>query len=92
MNEMLTISSAEFASKTGFYTDEAMLQPVGVKRHGVTRVVLLSLKEYERLIRRDRQALHVRDLDEETIEAIRTAKPSKRAKDLDHLMEDARAR
>lgn len=92
MNEMLTISSAEFASKTGFYTDEAMLQPVGVKRHGVTRVVLLSLKEYERLIRRDRQVLHVKDLDKDAIEAIRTAKPSKRAKDLDHLMEDARAR
>ena len=26
------------------YTDEAMLHPVGIQRHGTTRVVMLSLK------------------------------------------------
>ncbi|MEO6433897.1 MAG: type II toxin-antitoxin system Phd/YefM family antitoxin [Sphingomicrobium sp.] len=86
---LLAVSAKEVSSKFGFYTDEAMLHPVGVQRHGVTRVVMLSLKEYERLVRRDRQVLHVKDLEDDAIDAIRTARPSNRARDLDHLMGDA---
>ena len=88
---LLAVPAKEVAGKFGYYTDEAMLHPVGIQRHGVTRVVMLSLKEYERLLRRDRQVLHVRDLDEDAIEAIRTAEPSERSKQLDHLMDDTRA-
>lgn len=88
---LLAVPAKEVASKFGYYTDEAMLHPVGIQRHGVTRVVMLSLKEYERLLRRDRQVLRVRDLDEDDIEAIRTAEPSKRSKKLNEIMEDARA-
>ena len=86
-----TVPAKEVASKFGFYTDEAMLHPVGIQRHGVTRIVMLSLKEYERLQSRDRQVLRVKDLDDDDLEAIRTAKPSERAKQLDEIMEDARA-
>jgi len=57
-----------------------MLHPVGIQWHGVTRVVMLSLKEYERLLRRDRQVLLAKDLDNNGIEAIRPAKASERAK------------
>ena len=89
---LLAVSAKEVASKFGYYTDEAMLHPVGVQRHGVTRVVMLSLKEYERLLRRDRQVLHVKDLDENDLEAIRTAKPSERSRALDHLMDDSGTR
>lgn len=88
---ILTVPAKEVASKFGFYTDEAMLHPVGIQRHGVTRVVMLSLKEYERLLSRDRKVLRVRDLDENDLEAIRTATPSKRAKKLDEILENARA-
>jgi hypothetical protein len=88
---LLTVPAKEVASKFGYYTDEAMLHPVGIQRHGVTRVVMLSLKEYERLLSRDRQVLRVRDLDDDDIEAIRTAKPSERSRKLDEIMEDARA-
>jgi hypothetical protein len=87
----MAVSAKEVAGKFGYYTDEAMLHPVGVQRHGVTRVVMLSLKEYERLLRRDRQVLHVRDLDENDLEAIRAAEPSERSRALDHLMDDSRA-
>ena len=83
MTELLAVPAKEVASKFGYYTDEAMLHPVGIQRHGVTRVVMLSLKEYERLLRRDRQVLDVRNLDNETLEAIRTAEPSERSKSLD---------
>ena len=89
---LLAVPAKEVASKFGYYTDEAMLHPVGIQRHGITRVVMLSLKEYERLLRRDRQVLHVRDLDEDAIEAIRTAEPSERSKSLDHLMDDPGSR
>jgi hypothetical protein len=88
---ILTVPAKEVASKFGYYTDEAMLHPVGIQRHGVTRVVMLSLKEYERLLSRDGKVLRVRDLDENDLEAIRTATPSERAKKLDEILEDARA-
>lgn len=88
MDTLRTVSAKEVASKFGYYTDEAMLHPVGIQRHGTTRVVMLSLKEYERLLRRDRQVLLVKDLDDETIEAIRNAEPSERSKELGRLLED----
>lgn len=77
---LLAVSAKEVAGKFGFYTDEAMLRPVGIQRHGVTRVVMISLLEYERLLRRDRQVILTKDLDETTIEAIREAQPSERSK------------
>lgn len=88
---ILTVPAKEVASKFGYYTDEALLHPVGIQRHGTTRVVMLSLKEYERLVRRDRQVLRVKDLDDDAIEAIRNAQPSERARKLDEILEDARA-
>lgn len=89
---LLTVAAKEVAGKFGYYTDEAMLHPVGIQRHGITRVVMLSLKEYQRLLARDRQVLHVKDLDDATLEAIRAAEPSKRSRALDHLMDDSGAR
>ncbi len=88
---MVTVPAKEVAGKFGYYTDEAMLHPVGIQRHGTTRVVMLSLKEYERLLRRDRQVLLVRDLDDETLDAIRNAEPSERSKELGRLMDDPEA-
>lgn len=90
MTEKLkTVSAKEVASKFGYYTDEAMLHPVGIQRHGTTRVVMLSLKEYERLLRRDRQVLLVKDLEDETLDAIRNAEIPPESRALDHLMDDA---
>ena len=87
---LLEVSAKEVASKFGFYTDEAMLHPVGIQRHGTTRIVMLSLHEYERLKRRDRQVIRTEDLDDETLDAILTAKVSERSKALNHLMDDTR--
>ena len=91
MAELLAVSAKDVAGKFGFYTDEAMLRPVGIQRHGTTRVVMISLNEYERLLRRDRQVLLTKDLDDDTIAAIAAAKPSARSEALNHLMDDARA-
>ena len=88
---MITVSAKEAASKFGYYTDEAMLHPVGIQRHGTTRVVMISLKEYQRLLRRDRQVLLVKDLDDETRDAIRAAGVPDESRRLDQLMEDPSA-
>ena len=77
---LLEVSAKQVASKFGYYTDEAMLRPVGIQRHGSTRIVMISLNEYERLLRRDRQVILTENLDEETLEAIRTAEPGERSR------------
>lgn len=80
-NTVLEVSAKDVASKFGFYTDEAMLRPIGIQRHGTTRVVMISLNEYERLLRRDRQVILTKDLDDETLEAILNAEPGERSKE-----------
>lgn len=85
---LLAVSAKDVANRFGFYTDEAMQRPVGITRHGTTRVVMLSLKEYERLKRRDREVIRTEDLDDETLNAILTAEVSERSKALNHLMDD----
>lgn len=87
-NTVLEVSAKEVASKFGFYTDEAMLRPIGIQRHGTTRVVMISLNEYERLLRRDRQVILTKDLDDETLEAILNAEVSERSKALNYLMDE----
>ena len=90
-NQLLEVSAKEVASKFGFYTDEAMLHPVGIQRHGTTRVVMLSLNEYERLKRRDRQVIRTEDLDDETLEAILNVEIPAESFALNYLMDDTEA-
>jgi PHD/YefM family antitoxin component YafN of YafNO toxin-antitoxin module len=88
---LLAVSAKEVAGKFGYYTDEAMLRPVGIQRHGVTRVVMLSLNEYERLLRRDRQVILTKDLDDEMLDAILTAEPGDRSKEAGKRLADPAA-
>jgi hypothetical protein len=88
---LLAVSAKDVAGKFGYYTDEAMLRPVGIQRHGTTRVVMISLNEYERLLRRDRQVLLTKDLDDETLNSILTAEVPEEARRLNHLLEDTAA-
>lgn len=88
---LLAVPAKEVANRFGFYTDEALQRPVGIQRYGATRVVMISLREYERLKRRDRQAIRTEDLDDETFEAILNAEIPDEARRLDRLMEDPAA-
>lgn len=87
-HNLLEVSAKDIAGKLGFYTDEAMLRPVGIQKHGVTRVVMLSLVEYERLLRRDRQVLLTRELDDETLDAVLTAEPGERSREAGRRLAD----
>ena len=87
-HQLLEVSAKQVASKFGYYTDEAMLRPVGIQRHGQTRIVMLSLNEYERLLRRDRQVIRTEDLDDETLNAILTAEPGERSREAGRRLAD----
>lgn len=92
MSESLfAVPAREIANKFGFYTDEAMQRPVGITRHGTTRVVMISLKEYERLKRRDREVVRTEDLDDETLDAILSAEPGERSRDAGRRLADPAA-
>lgn len=78
-DQLLEVSAKQVASKFGYYTDEAMLRPVGIQRHGQTRIVMISLNEYQRLLRRDRQVILTKDLDDDALNAILTTEPGERS-------------
>ena len=88
---LLEVSAKDVANRFGFYTDEAMQRPVGIQRHGTTRIVMISLTEYERLKRRDRQVIRTEDLDDETLNAILNAEIPEEAERLNYLMGDSTA-
>lgn len=68
--EMITVSAAEFQRYFGRYQDEALTQPVVITRNGRERLVMLSVDEYRRLKRRDREVLRAGDLSDADLEAI----------------------
>ena len=72
---MQRVTSREFQRNFGFFQDEALRSPLSITRNGRDRLVLLSVDEYERLKRRDRQALAVEELSSAEVEAIRQAEP-----------------
>ena len=72
---MQRVTAREFQRNFGRFQDEALRSPLSITRNGRERLVLLSADEYERLKRRDRQALAVEDLSSAEIEAIREAEP-----------------
>ncbi|MEQ1952981.1 type II toxin-antitoxin system Phd/YefM family antitoxin [Mesorhizobium sp. CN2-181] len=81
---MIKVSSAEFQRNIGRYQDMAMTQPVFVTRNGRERTVTVSVEEYRRLKRRDRQVLRLEDFTEEMIAAIEASEPSPEAEAFNH--------
>ena len=67
---MKKVSAAEFQRNIGRYQDVALTEPVAVTRNGRERTVLISVEEYERLKRRDRQVLRPEDFTEEDLAAL----------------------
>lgn len=66
----MNIPAAEFQRNIGLYQDKALSEPVFVTRNGRERTVLISVEEYARLKRRDREALRIEDLSAEEVAAI----------------------
>jgi prevent-host-death family protein len=67
---MIKVPAAEFQRNIGRYQDLALTQPVAVTRNGRERTVMISIEEYHRLKRRDRQVLALGDFTEADIAAL----------------------
>jgi prevent-host-death family protein len=80
---MMKVSAAEFQRNIGRYQDVALTQAVAVTRNGRERTVLISVEEYERLKRRDRQVLRPEDFSEEDIAALEQTRAPESAKAFD---------
>jgi hypothetical protein len=68
--EMIRVSAAKFQRNIGRYQDMALVQPVAVTRNGRDRTVMISVEEYHRLKRRDRQVLELQDFTDADVAAL----------------------
>ena len=84
---MIRVSATEFGKDLGRYQDAALSQPVIVTRNGQDSTVTISIEEYRRLKRRDREVLSIEDFSEADIEAVRRAEPSPQAEAFNHELE-----
>lgn len=72
---MLRVGAAEAQRIFGLYQDKALVQPVAITRHGGPRTVIMSIEEYERLKRQDRQVLMTEQMPQQLADAILNAEP-----------------
>jgi prevent-host-death family protein len=82
--EMVKVSAAEFQRNIGRYQDLALTQPVAVTRNGRERTVMISIEEYRRLKRRDRQVLSLDDFTDADIAAVEATRAPEFSKAFDH--------
>ncbi len=84
MEDPISVPAAEVQRHFALWQDKALTQPVAVTSRGRPRVVMISVEEFQRLRRRDRQALRVEDLPEDLVEAIAATEPLAEARRFDH--------
>jgi PHD/YefM family antitoxin component YafN of YafNO toxin-antitoxin module len=80
---MLKVSAAEFQRNFGHYHELALTQPVAVARNGREHTVLISMHEYHRLKRCEREAMGLPDFTAEDILALGAARAPDAAKAFD---------
>ena len=85
--ERLRVSVAEFQRDLVRYQDVALSQPVAVTEGGRERTVLISVEEYERLKRRDREVLGLDDFTDADIAALEASRPARAAAVFDHELD-----
>lgn len=88
MADILRVSETEFGKVVDRYLDLALTRTVIVTRNGQDRTVMISVGEYQRLKRRDRQVYAAGDLPDEIFEAIRRSELDPRHRHLDDLIKD----
>jgi prevent-host-death family protein len=80
---VIKVSAAEFQRNIGRYQDLALTQAIAVTRNGRERTVLISVDEYQRLKRRDRQVLRLEDFGSDDIAALEATRAPDATKDFD---------
>jgi PHD/YefM family antitoxin component YafN of YafNO toxin-antitoxin module len=77
---MLKVGAAEAQRNFRLYHDKALAQPAAITHNGRTRTVMISIEEYERLKRRDRQVMRSEDMPQDPADANLQAEPSEESK------------
>lgn len=88
MTDAIGVSSTELGQEVGRYQEAALHQPVIVTRDGRDLAVMISVEEYRRLKRRDRQVFAAGALSDEIIEVVRSSDMDPRHRHLDELIKD----
>ena len=76
--QMVKVCSTEFQRSIKRYQDIALTEPVIVTRNGREHVVMISVDEYDRLMKRDRKAGRAEDLPNAILEKIESTAMDKR--------------
>ena len=82
--EMVKVSAAEFRRNVRTYEDIALTQPLVLTRNGREFAVMISVEEYRRLKRRDRQVLHLDNFTDADIAAVEATRAPDASQALDH--------
>jgi prevent-host-death family protein len=69
----MRVTTADFIKHYGSLADRALSEPVTITKNGRDRLVVLSVEEYERLLRRDRRVLLAGELTDEELALIAKA-------------------
>jgi prevent-host-death family protein len=67
------VSASDAQKRFGELVDAALREPVMVQRHGRDVVMMISVEEYRRLRRLEREAVAAGDIDDETARLIEAA-------------------
>jgi PHD/YefM family antitoxin component YafN of YafNO toxin-antitoxin module len=81
---MIRFLGAEFERNIGRYHDLAQKERVAVTRNGRERTVMISIEEYQRLKRCDRQAMSLEEFTDADIAALETTRAPELAKAFDN--------
>lgn len=85
---MQRYSSYDLQRNVSKVQEAALKEPVSISYHGRERLVILSIDEFERLKRRDKQMIAMQDLPEEFAAALGEPYDDAEQAALDHLMDD----
>lgn len=82
-----SVSSVEASKAFGRISRRALIAPVTITRHGHDSLVLMSVAEYQRLKRRDREVYTLADMPQKIADAVRNARAPAGAAAFDHEAE-----
>jgi PHD/YefM family antitoxin component YafN of YafNO toxin-antitoxin module len=86
----MRVTTADFIKHYGSLADRALSEPVTITKNGRDRLVVLSVEEYERLLRRDRRVLLAGELTDEELALIAKAEVPSEHTHLDEELKDWR--
>jgi hypothetical protein len=69
-----SVPSSEVLKNPDHYFDHSLSEPIFISRNGRTRLVMMSIEDYRRMIRRSRTAILTGDLGDADLSAIGDSK------------------